>query len=205
MPHIVLSVAVAEGGFALKVVFYKNPVSDVWLRTDPRDILFESPTVAFKVKELPERDTMSHLLPANLMEKLPGAIAHAHYLGRARESLRFPRADIERILPRAVESVFHETLLYGMILGTASPTDLQKPGGANKGQAFADEFLRRYPESWLLPEVYLRLFDCYVQQRKYREALQVAESALKLPDIHPLYDNMGFSNRVERVRQRMTK
>jgi hypothetical protein len=223
----VLSAARTEGEFSLKVVFYKHRLAAIRTRMDPADVLFESPVVSFRVKPLPQSDPINRLMTASQIRQLPWATAFGHYYGRVSEQLGtfradlmpesggetpgravwekfgFPRADVERILPQAVDSVFHESLLYGMILGTASPTDLQKATNAIKGQSFAEEFIRRYPQSWLLPEVYKRLFDCHVTQRKYPEALKTAETAMKLDGIHPLYENIGFSNQVERVRQRM--
>lgn len=203
-----LSAARRADDFHLKVVFYKKPVSSRRLRTAPEDILFESQTVSFKVKPLPESEPLRRLMDTNQIAQLTRWIARTHYFGASYDAPNHPdplRIRIQTTIPNATESVFQEGMLYSTILALSSADAISRGDNAILAGNLASQFLERYPASWLRPLIYTRLFDCYVQQRKYPAALGVAEDAYKLVDIHPLYENIGFSNRVEKVRQRLTK
>lgn len=168
------------------------------LREQDDKITFASKPVEFRVLPLKEKDdSISQLGKQDFAINLGSSIFFAHYVeklwggyspGKSLHPKKF-----EEIAPVIIEnykdSVFREYVMYADIM-----THYVRHTATHeliKGRKeLADRFVKEYPKSWLLPEVYRKLFWTYVAagdkekaEAARNKALQIAPHATVLKQI----------------------
>ena len=87
------------------------------------------------------------------------------------------------------DSIFREYIMYMDIMLSCGEVG-NSPFLTREGKQMAERFAREYPDSWLLPQVYRRLFWQYATERDKdkaevirNEALRIAPHAVILRDV----------------------
>ena len=168
------------------------------LREQNDKIIHTSTPVEFRVLPLKEKDdSISQLGEQDFAINLGSSIFYAHYVeklwggyppGKSLHAKKF-----EEIAPVIIEnykdSVFREYVMYADImthyLRHTATHELTKGR-----KELADRFVKEYPKSWLLPEVYRKLFWTHVAagdkekaEAARNKALQIAPHATVLKQI----------------------
>lgn len=157
------------------------------LRKGNKEILYTSEPIKFSVITPTEKyDSLSDLRDPNLFVNLGSTIFYAHHLegfygGSPGKSL--DKEEFEKIAPQIIEkykdSAFREYVLYADIMGHERGDILS---GSRllpeKYKQSAMQFEKEYPDSWLLPDVYRRLFLTYVYEKNKEKAEQVRDKAI---------------------------
>jgi len=160
------------------------------LRTVLRDAggeAYASEPVRFVVTELKEgRDSIATLGDGKFAVSLGSSVFYAHYIqklwggyppGPSLVPAEFERAAGE-LIQKHKDSVFREYALYAAMVVRSSRTIA--PGLMKGGKELAQRFVREYPRSWLLPDVYCRLFFTAVEEKDYKKAAALREKALEI-------------------------
>jgi hypothetical protein len=151
---------------------------------------YESEPISFKVVSLSQKaDSISKLGDPNLIAlKLGKTIWSAHF-SRGEGYAYDPSPDgpigtaaFEKIAPEIIEknkdSVFREYILYADIAGHRNNDSYSSLPEKYKERAF--QFEKEYPDSWLLPQVYVRLTNTYIAEKNREKAEEYKQKALKL-------------------------
>ncbi len=148
---------------------------------------YASEPVRFAVRELKEgRDSITTLGDGRFAVSLGSSVFYAHYIqrlwggyppGPSLVPSEFERAAGE-LIQKHKDSVFREHALYAAMIVRSSR--IIAPGLMTGGKELAQRFVREYPRSWLLPDVYCRLFFTAVEEKDYKEAAALREKALEI-------------------------
>ncbi len=110
------------------------------------------------------------------------SIASAHYIGSMWPGT-LGEAEFERAAQKVIEehkdSVFREPTVYA-VLRMRQNNQTNTHGLVRGGKELAGRFVREYPRSWLLPDVYRMLFFTAVEEKDYVEAAALREKALEI-------------------------
>jgi len=184
-----------EGNYDLKASFYRVGSRALQGRSGfSETIPLETNELRFQVRALAEEDPINGLLNSHQLREMSDWIVKTHYQAgkwRAPKGLDLD-ALVDQLLACHLESAFTETLLYAYVLFYTSPSRLEMNSG--KAQRAGEEFLRRYPQSYLRAEVYERLFHIYYAKGEYRKAVEAAEEGIRLEESVPLYRNRAWIN-----------
>lgn len=147
----------------------------------------ESKFIQIRIVSLEEKDdSISQLGDQDFLINLGSSIFYAHHLemlcggyppGRSLHPKEFEQV-APVIMEKHKDSVFREYVMYADIMAhgqldvpyhvlTSGPKDL------------AERFEQEYPKSWLLPEIYRRLFWTYVVEEDTEKAEEIRNKALK--------------------------
>lgn len=173
-------------------------------------IIYASEPIEFRVLPLKEKyDSISQLGEQDFAINLGSLILYAHYVeqlwgGYSPGKSLYPK-EFNKVSPVIREnykdSVFREYVMYA---------DIMSNGGSYRGgreltkqpQELAERFVKEYPKSWLLLEVYRRLFWTYVAAKDKEKAeaardkvLQIAPNAVVLRHVKKAdLSKLGGSN-----------
>lgn len=153
---------------------------------------YVSNALELRVVELGVRyDSISKLGGNDFAVNLGSTIFYAHYVeellgGYAPGESLTPEA-FEKVAPVIIEkhkdSVFREYVMYADLMTSYVP-EKGTSVLSGKGKELAARFIKEYPGSWLLPEVYRKLFFTYAREKENQEAEAVRQKVLKLaPDL----------------------
>lgn len=164
------------------------------LRKGDKEILYSSKPIQISVKTAKERyDSLIKLGDLNLFVNLGSTIFYAHHLQMIvggyppGESLTYE--EFEKIAPVILEkcrdSAFREYVLYADIMGherSNRSSDISTSTYRPLPVKYMDEalqFEKEYPDSWLLTDIYTRLFSTYCYERNKEKADEVRNKAIK--------------------------
>ena len=170
-------------------------------------IVYESLPVEFRVVELSEKsDSISRLVDQDLAISLGYSVFYAHFAqelmgGYGPTQVKsLSDADFERLAPQVIKrcrgSVFREYVMYADILTHYRPeTNAHELLDGRK--ELAEQFEREYPDSWLLCEIYRKLFFTYKAEGDLQNAGRIQAKALKeTPDATVLRYVFAENNRI---------
>ncbi len=143
---------------------------------------YSSKPISFRVMPIEEmKDSISHLGEQDFVINLGYSIHKAHYVEEFWGP--FSPEEFEELAPVIIEkhkdSVFREYAMYADILTHGRPE--RSTHELIKGRKeLAQRFVREYPDSWLLPEIYRKLFWTYVAEKNREKAEQMRARALEI-------------------------
>lgn len=152
--------------------------------------LVMSEPVKFRVLSLEEKsDAISALGDEAFLLRLGKAICETHYIegsfsgfgatSKENTSPKYAEKVVSAIIEKYPESAFRECVMYADIISHIRPeTHTQEL--IDGRQEMALRFEREYPRSWLLPEIYRKLFWTYVAEEDRPEAEKIRDKALAL-------------------------
>jgi len=149
---------------------------------------YASKPIEFRVVPIKEKyDSISKLGKQDFLINLGSSIYYAHYVERLwggyppGESLHPEK--FEQVAPVIREnykdSVFREYVMYADIMTHYRP-DRSTHELIKGRREFAERFVKEYPKSWLLPEVYRKLFWTYVAEKDKEKAQEIRKKALQV-------------------------
>jgi len=149
---------------------------------------YMSEPIGLKILTIKEKnDSISKLGGQDFVINLGSSIYYAHYVEKLwggyppGESLRPEK--FEELAPVIKEqykdSVFREYVMYADIMTHYNPSKSTHELIEGRKE-LAEQFLKEYPNSWLLPEVYRKLFWTYVAEKDRKKAEQVWNKALEI-------------------------
>lgn len=151
---------------------------------EKNDKRFESESIEINLLNIDDKkDSLSQLGDQNFIVNLGRSISSAHYTGKF---LGYPPKEFELAAPLFKkdfkDSVFREYIIYADILThynkSASTQELIE---GRKESALL--FEKEYPNSWLLPDLYRKLFDTYIAENNIEKAEEYLNKAIeKVPN-----------------------
>jgi len=158
---------------------------------------FVSPPVSVEVVPLSQaKDSIASQGDQVFATRLGRALVMAHYLqdilGGTGPEGSLNREEFDRVAPTIIEqetpSAFRETVMYADIMDWHVDDHLLQPA-IERSKVLAERFIKEYPGSFLLPDVYLTLFWCHVHQKEFDKAAAVRATAVqKFPHASVLWE-----------------
>jgi hypothetical protein len=152
--------------------------------------IYVSRPIQFQVLPLKNKqDSISQLGDQNFLINLGATIFYAHYVeeiwGGWPPGKSFGAEKFEEIASvikeKHKDSVFREYVMYADIMTHCrrgmSVRALKK---RRRGMELAESFIKEYPNSWLLPEVYRKQFQAYVYEKNKDKAEEVRKKVLQI-------------------------
>ena len=175
---------------------------------------YESEPVSFKVLSLTEKaDSISQLGDPNLITLKLGRTIHFTFYAEGEGYSNGTSNDgsvgtevFEKIAPEIInnhkDSVFREYVMYADIMGHGEQINQYHPL-SEKYKQEAYEFVKEYPDSWLLPLLYLRLSDTFIFEKDLEKADEYIDKCLELsPNTSNLRAVKGHE-KINIIRQRL--
>lgn len=147
----------------------------------------ESEPIQIRILPLQEKyDSISQLGGPNFLINLGSSIFYAHHMeqlyGRYPPGESLMPKEFEKVAPVIIakhkKSVFREHVMYADIMAHGRNDNAYHPL-PNSRKELAERFEQEYPKSWLLSEVYRRLFWTYVVEEDTEKAEQIRDLALQ--------------------------
>ena len=147
----------------------------------------ESEPIQIRILPLQEKyDSISQVGDPNFLINLGSSIFYAHHMeelcGRYPPGESLMPKEFEKIAPVIIakhkNSVFREYVMYADIMAHGR-NDLPLHPMPISYKELAESFVQEYPKSWLLPEIYRRLFWTYVVEKNRVKAEQIRDLALQ--------------------------
>ncbi len=174
-----------------------------------KDTRFDSPPVSVEVVPLSEtQDSIAGLGDQVFAVRLGRALVTAHYTqeiwGGTGAGGSLNQKAFDSVAPTIIEkhrgSAFRETVMYADIMDGLGADHLERPAALERSKALGRQFIKDYPQSLLLPDVYYTLFRCHVQQKEPEKAAAVRAEALpKFPNATVLRTVREFD--LDKIRQ----
>jgi tetratricopeptide (TPR) repeat protein len=175
-----------EAEYGLEAVFFEDYLELRRPTARQSESFFQTNEVGFAVQQIPPDDPMGDLTPEQ-RKKVSRWVIWAHFHGGGSP----PPEDIDMDhLVQALlssDSPFAETVAYAYILNHTTREWRRKE--PTKALGVAEEFLRKYPDSWLRAEIYAQLFEVRYAMGEYQAAVEALETGAALEESRPLYDN----------------
>jgi len=138
--------------------------------------------IQFRILPIKEKfDSISELGQQDFLIKLGLSIFYAHHLEMFAGGSLHPE-EFEKLAPVIIEkyndSVFREYVMYADIMVHGQMDSPYHPLTSGP-KDLAERFEQEYPKSWLLPEIYRRLFWTYVVEEDTEKAEEIRNKALK--------------------------
>lgn len=172
---------------------------------------YESEPVSFKVLSLSEsKDSIYQLYdPTSLPMKLTRTLHSVHYFGRIGDKATpdYPLGleGFEKIANEIInnhkDSVFREYVLYTDIMAHGDQGSSYHPL-PEKYKQEAYDFAKEYPDSWLLPFVYLKLGDTFIYEKDLDKAEEYIDKSYELAPNASFLGAAKGSEIINAVRQR---
>jgi len=135
-----------------------------------------------------KEDSISKLGKQDFVINLGSSINYAHYIERVwggyppGESLTAEK--FKELAPvireQHKDSVFREYVMYAEAMVQCRPPESEFDLATTEcGKELAEQFVKEYPRSWLLPDIYRKLFWVYVQQKNKEKAEEFRKRALE--------------------------
>jgi len=147
---------------------------------------YMSSPIEFEVEALTKtNDSISKLGGQDFAVNLGSCIFYAHHVQRIwggyppGESLSPEEfgAAFSKILTECRDSVFVEYVRYADIMGCGRGSFYRLRFDPDRAE-LAEQFIKEYPRSWLLPDLYRFLFFTYVEAKDYRKAAALRGKAV---------------------------
>ncbi|MHC4214504.1 MAG: hypothetical protein ACYSWP_14155 [Planctomycetota bacterium] len=147
----------------------------------------QSIVVKIKVLTIDQKyDSIEKLGNQDFIINLGSTIYYAHYmeklLGRYPPGNSLMPKVFEKIAPTIMDkhkdSNFREYVMYADIMAHGRQ-DIPRHPLIDTKKLLAEQFIREYPKSWLLPEVCRRLFWTYLSEKNIDNAAQVRDLAVQ--------------------------
>ncbi len=176
---------------------------------EEKEFRFVSSPVSVEVLPLAEvPDSIAKLGDRVFALRLGRALVEAHYAQRIMGSTgpdgSLGRKAFDDVAATIIEqhrgSAFRETVMYADIIDGLGADHLEREAALERSKALGRQFIREYPQSLLLPDVYYTLFRCHVQQKEPEKAAAVRAEALpKFPNATVLRTVREFD--LDKIRQ----
>ena len=151
---------------------------------------YASKPIQFKVLPLKDKqDSISRLGDQNFLINLGSSIYYAHYVeevwGGFPPGKSFGLEKFEEIasviLKEHKDSVFREYVIYADIMIHCEPgMSVRELKKRRRVMGLAESFIKEYPNSWLLPEVYRKQFQAHVYEKNKDKAEEVRKKVLQV-------------------------
>ena len=182
------SLSVGQAATRLDMLIMSKP-GDYKLRAllkDPDGTAYVSEPIQMRVIPMAQKyDSASQLGGQEFLMKLGSSILFGHYMqrffgapGKSLKGEEFEQV-AAIILDKHKDSIFREYVMYADIMTHYRP-DTTTHELINGRKNLAERFVKEYPESWLLPDVYRKLFWTYVAEKDRKKAEQVRNKALEI-------------------------
>jgi hypothetical protein len=177
-----LAVFPAPGEYRMRIVL-KDGSED----TDPT--LVASEPVSVRVVGLDKQpDSVSALGGQDFLVSLGSSVFYPYYLrgwlaggyhpGPSLDADEF-RAVADKIIAQHPKSVFREYVLYARMAVTYREVNSLMDEVSKEGIDLGNQLLREYPDSWLAPSVYRKLYRSYTREKDAANAERVRQEALR--------------------------
>jgi len=155
---------------------------------EPDGRTYMSEPIRLKILTIKEKnDSIWKLGRQDFIINLGSSIYYAHYVEKLwggyppGESLRPEK--FEELAPvireQYKDSVFREYVMYADVMTHYNPRKSTHELIEGRKE-LAEQFLKEYPNSWLLPEVYRKLFWTYIAEKDRKKAEQVRNKAIEI-------------------------
>jgi len=156
--------------------------------SDPDGPRYESAPVAVRIVGLEEsKDPIASLCNQATLLALGEAICEVHWQWFPSDKI-ISRASFDQWISKVIADPrpgrMREPAMYAKFAMTWACAGPDNYGRPNEEQLkLAEQFVKEYPKSWLLPHVYAMLFDAYRKQGKADKAEEIRRTAIKaFPD-----------------------